>query len=469
MSEKVFREPRGGKPLASTGPRGTNTPAAVPRLRRVLTLWDLIFYGLVLIQPIAAVPLFGVAQRLSRGHTATTVLAGMVAIMLTAFSYGRMAALYPAAGSAYTYVGRGLNPHAGFLAGWAMFLGYLMVPLINVIYVAVAVQREFPRIPYAAGGACFALLITLLNLRGIRWTALANQLLLGFMCAVIGVFIVEAIRFLFHLQGWRGVVSIKPFYDPRSFSLRSIATGTSFAALTYIGFDGVTTLAEDVENPRRNVLLATVLVVLFTGVFSGLQVYLAQLVWPEYQGFSSFETAFMDVCRRVGGALLFHAMWAVLIVASFGSALTGQVGAARILFGMSRDGVLPRRVFAYLDPRSNTPALNIGIIGLLAFAVALVLNYEQTAEILNSGALLAFMGVNLATFWQFYTKSQRARFVADAVVPLLGFLSCFTIWLSLPRPAMIIGGSWTLTGLALAMITTRGFRNRPALIDFGES
>src|SRR5215471_16878515 len=114
----------------------------VPHLRRVLGLWDLLFYGVVLIQPIAAVSLFGVGQQLSRGHMVDTLLAGMVPILLTAISYGRMAALYPAAGSAYDYVGRGLNPHAGFLAGWAMFLCYLAIPTINVVLVAATVQRE---------------------------------------------------------------------------------------------------------------------------------------------------------------------------------------------------------------------------------------------------------------------------------------------------------------------------------------
>src|SRR3989449_2872905 len=310
--------------------------AGVPRLRRVLGLWDLVFYGVVLIQPIAVVPLFGVAQQLSLGHTVDTVLIGGVPMLLTAISYGRMAALYPAAGSAYTYVGRGINPHVGFLAGVAMFLGYLVLPLINVIYVAVTIQREFPRISYLAGAAGFAALITFLNLCGIRWTARANQLLLVAMCGVIGVFLVLAVRYLFHFQGWSGLFSFEPFYNPRTFDLGIMAHATSFVALTYIGFDGLTTLAEDAHNPRRNVLLAIVLVVLLTALFSSTQVYLAQRVWPQYWPcdhpvhpgpcFPSRDTAFMDVCQRVGGMLLYHSMWAILIVASFGSGLTGQVG-----------------------------------------------------------------------------------------------------------------------------------------------
>jgi putrescine importer len=104
----------------------TTTAASPPRLKRVLSLWDLIFYGIVLIQPIAPVPLYGVAQKLSDGHFALIILVVLFAMLITAVSYGRMGALYPSAGSAYTYVGRGLNPHLGFMAGWAMILDYLL-------------------------------------------------------------------------------------------------------------------------------------------------------------------------------------------------------------------------------------------------------------------------------------------------------------------------------------------------------
>ncbi|PYX36197.1 MAG: APC family permease, partial [Acidobacteria bacterium] len=237
----------------------TDTTSSAPRLKRVLTLWDLIFYGIVLIQPIAPVPLFGVAQKLSDGHFATIILIAMFAMMITAVSYGRMAALYPSAGSAYTYVGKGLNPHLGFLAGWAMFLDYLLQPLINTVWMSTALhERYLPQVPFMAWAAIIAGIITLLNLRGIRSSARANKVLLFFMFIVVGFFIVLAVRYLFYSQGLRGLFSIQPFYDPKTFNSHRIWTATSFAALTYIGFDGVTTLAEDVENPKRNVLLATV-------------------------------------------------------------------------------------------------------------------------------------------------------------------------------------------------------------------
>ncbi len=445
---------------------------SAPRLRRVLGLRDLIIYGIVLIMPIAPVPMFGVAQVLSHGHFVTTILIAMVAMMLTAVSYGRMASIFPTAGSAYTYVGRGLNPHLGFLTGWSMFLDYLIQPLMNGVYGALTIQRFFPHVPYAALALFFVALMTVLNLRGIRATAYANMVLVIVMCAVISVFMVLAVRYLFHMQGWSGVFSIQPFYDPRTFHPRLIWMATSYAALTYIGFDGVTTLAEDVKNPKKNILLATVLVCLFTGVVGGLEVYLGQRVWPAYSTFPNIETAFMDVAHRVGGPLLFQVLGIVLILAAVGAGLTGQVGAARLLFGMGRDNVLPRKLFAYLDPKRSTPTRNILLIGVVAYIGALFVSYEQAGEILNFGAFLAFMGVNLATFWQFGIVKQAGRerkWLGDVIVPLLGFVFCLWIWLGLKTPAKIVGGVWLGAGFVYSAIKTRGFRQRPIMVDFSES
>jgi amino acid transporter len=456
---------------ASTNVQAT-APAAVPRLRRVLTLWDLIFYGIVLIQPTAPIPLFGVVQDRSHGHTVDTILLAMLAMMITAFSYGRMAALYPAAGSAYTYVGRGLNPQLGFLAGWAMFLDYLLQPILNAVWVAVAIHRLLPQVPYAVGALLFVGMVVWLNLIGIRATARANRVLLGFMFLVIGAFIVLAVRHLFHLEGWGGIFSTEPFYNPKTFSFPVIGAATSLAALTYIGFDGVTTLAEDVENPKRNVLLAAVLVCAFTGLFGGLEVYLGQRVWPDYRGFPNLETAFWDVCRRVGGVALFGGMTAVTLLACFGSALTGTLGAARLLFGMGRDNVLPRKFFSYLHPKRNTPSHNIWMIGLLAYVASLFITYDQSAELLNFGAFLAFMGVNLATIQQYYfvgVPGHKRRWFTDLCLPLFGFLFCLWIWWGLRTPAKVVGGIWFAIGLTYAAIKTRGFRTAPVMIDFRES
>jgi amino acid transporter len=406
------------------------------------------------------------------GYVATTILIAGIAMVFTAFSFGRMAALYPSAGSAYTYVGHGLNPHLGFLAGWAMALDYLILPVVAVMQAALAVERLVPRVPYPAWVVFFALGLTTVNLRGIRTTAKTNTVLLVGMFVVIGTFITLAIWYLVQTHGPQTLLSSEPFYRPGAFNIRSVATATSCAALTYIGFDGVTTLAEDVQNPRRNVLLATVVVCLFTTFSSCLQVYLAQLVWSDYRTFPHIETAFMDVTRQVGGTVLFRAMGVVVILACLGAGLSGQAAGARLLFGMGRDNVLPRKAYGYLDPLRTNPTFNIILVGVLALGGPLLLNLEHAVELLNFGAFLAFMGVNLATARQYYfhrSNKHERKLVADALVPMVGFLFCLGIWLNLARLAKIVGGAWFLAGIAYDAIRTRGFRTQPVMIDFGES
>jgi amino acid transporter len=445
-------------------------PSGVPHLKRVLSVWDLILYGVVAVTPSAPATVFGLAELRSHGHAVVTILAAMVAMVLTAISYGRMAALYPSAGSAYTYVGRGLHPYLGFVSGWAMLLDYVVSPLFCVIYGSLALQRAVPALPYPVCAGLFASGITYLNLRGIRSTARANQVLLGFMFLVLFSYIVLAIRYLLAQHGVPGLFSIKPFYNPATFNVRDIAGATSFAALTYLGFDAVTTLAEDVKNPRRNVMLAAVGVCAFTGLFGGLLVYLGQLAWPDYKTFSNIETAFIEVTGRVGGVALFQAMAFLLVIANVGAGMTTQVGAARLLFGMGRDNVIPRRFFAHLHPVRNTPNHNIWIIGILAFTGSLVMNYELTAEILNFGAFLGFMGVNLAVIWQFWVRraeGRRREIFADIVLPALGFVFCAAIWWGLGAPAKIAGGIWFVLGLFVLAMHTRGFRKAIVLPDPG--
>jgi putrescine importer len=442
--------------------------SGIPRLRRILTVWDLAFYGLVSVTPSAPATVFGLAQLKSHGHAVDTILVAMVAMVLTAISYGRMAALYPSAGSAYTYVGRGLHPYLGFVSGWAMLLDYVVSPLFCVMFGTLALMRSLPALPFPVGAALFAGGITYLNLRGIRSTVRANQILLGFMFIVLLSYVFLAIRSLIANQGIGGLFSIKPFYNPATFSARDIAGATSFAALTYLGFDAVTTLAEDVKNPRRNVMLAAVGVCVFTGLFGGLLVYLGQLVWPNYNTYTNVETAFIEVAGRVGGIVLFRAMAILLLVAMVGVALTTQVGAARLLFGMGRDDLIPRRFFAHLHPVRNTPNYNIWVIGLLAYVGSLVMSYEVTAEILNFGAFLGFMGVNLAVIWQFWVRGAQGHhreFFADVMLPAGGFLFCSAIWWGLAAPAKIAGGIWFIVGVFVLAVRTRGFRQELLLPD----
>lgn len=454
-----------------------------PGLHRVLGLWDLVFYGIILNQPVAAIGLFGLVSQISKGHMVTTLLLSMAAMLLTAVSYGRMAVLYPSAGSAYTYVSRGLNGSLGFLAGWAMILCYLIIPMINTVFGVLSLQRLFPGVPYPAGVAVFMVCMTVLNILGVRSGMKANKMMLWIMLIVIMAFFITAVRYVLQTLGAEGLTDITPFFDQETFSFSAIFAGTSLVALTYVGFDGITTLAEDVKNPRRDIKLAILIVCLFTGLFSALQMYLAQqsaqTMWldssqltgsPFYDRIpqEQIETAFMTVCAHVGGDLLFNAMTVTMIVACLGSGLAGQLGAARLLYGMGKEGVIPKKFFAYLSPGSNVPVLNLLVIAVLAFAGSLALNYQKVAELINFSALTAFMGVNIAAINRFYFRPlyRKRNLVTDFLLPAGGFLFCLWIWINLPMNSLVMGGGWLLIGFVCLIITTKGFREKAKALDF---
>jgi putrescine importer len=457
--------------VQTTTAAASGTPGQ-PHLKRVLSLWHLVYYGVILTSPIAAVPLFGEAQVLSHGHTVTTLLLAMVAMSVTAVSFGRMAHVYPSSGSVYSYISRTLNPHLGFILGWAMFLEYLFQPIQNSLYAVLAIHRMLPQVPFAVLAAVTVGFITLLTVQGIKFNARTNEVLLGFMLLVTGVFLFQAFRHIVLHQTFSGLFSLQPIYNPATFNVRALAAGTSFAALVFIGFDGVSILAEEVKNPKRNVLLASVLVCLFTGLFSGLQVYMAQLVWPDHATLTNPETAFMDVARIAGGPLLFTAYGIVLLVSSMACGLAGHVGAARLLYSMGRDDVIPKKFFGYLNPKTGSPVLNEWVVGILAYIAVLTIPWERAAEIVTFGALLAFAAVNLVAmlhFWYSPGPGVRRNFFIDAFVPSFGAVFCFVLMMGLQPWTKYAGLAWLGVGLIYASYRTRMFTLRPKLFKFNET
>lgn len=437
-----------------------------PGLVRALGLWSLVVYGIVLIQPTAPMPPYGVVSQLAQGHVVTTILVGMVAMLFTAISYGRMAAVYPSAGSAYAYVGHTLHPALGYVTGWSMLFDYVMNPIICVIWCSKAAANFFPQVPYPALAVFFAVLFTAVNLQGIKSSARTNMVIAGGLGFVILVFFASAFRYLSG-QPLDGTALLRPFYDPATFSWATISTGTSLAVLTYIGFDGISTLSEEAKNPRRNILLATVMVCLFTGIMGGLQVYLGQLIWPDWTSYPDVDTAFVHVAGRAGGPIVFGIVNLALLIATIGSGSGAQLGASRLLYGMGRDDAIPRRFFGALTPRTHIPRNNILLVGAIALAGAFVVSYQLGAELLNFGAFIAFMGVNLSALVHYWWRGRERRLV-DLVPPLLGFLICFYIWTSLRTPAKLVGFAWLLTGIGYGAWKTRGFKKAIEFREAGE-
>ena len=437
--------------------------AEAPRLRRTLSLWDLVLYGIIVIQPVAPMSVFGVLSDRGRGHAATAILLALVAMLFTAISYGRMARAYPSAGSAFTYVGQEIHPVGGFATGWSMAMDYMLNPLICIIWCSKAAMNFAPEVPYWVWAVFFFALFTGLNLRGVRASARTNNALAAFMGIVLAIFFIVAARYLFHEPSGSIGSLTRPFYDPHTFDFRLVLSGTSIAVLTYIGFDGISTLSEEAKNPRRDILLATVLTCVAIGVLSLIQVYLAELIWPASQGYPDIDTAFVHVARRAGGPWLFALINFTLLAANIGSGMGAHLGAARLLYGMGRSNALPRRFFGFVDPKRHIPRNNVIFVGVVALAGAFLLTYGLGAEMLNFGALIAFMGVNLAAFMRYYVREPNRK-MTNFFPPLIGLVVCFILWINLSSPAKIWGSVWLVIGLIFATIKTRGFRGE--LLNF---
>ncbi|MGB7438352.1 MAG: APC family permease [Candidatus Acidiferrum sp.] len=428
-----------------------------PKLRRVLGLWDLILYGIVVIQPTAPMPAYGVVSERAHGHVVTAVLIAMVAMLFTAISYGRMAKAYPSAGSAFTYVGQEIHPALGYVTGWGMVMDYLLNPLICTILCAELARNFAPGVPYALWALFFAALFTSLNLFGIRTSARINDSLAMGMGIVIAIFFVVAAHYIFRHPHAELGFFWRPFYDPNTFEVKSVLGGTSLAVLTYIGFDGISTLSEEAKNPKRDILLATVLVCLITGVLAGCEVYAAQLVWPVAKPFPDVTTAFVHVAGLAGGPWLLQLVNGTLLVATVGSGMGSQLGAARLLYAMGRSNAIPKSFFGALDPRRQIPRNNVLFAGALALSGALIISFERGVELLNFGALIAFMGVNASSFVRYYVRATKRRFT-DVVPPVCGFVVCLLLWWNLNPYAKIAGIIWMIAGVTYGAVRTGGFR-----------
>jgi len=473
----------------------TNTLSEAPRLRRSLTLWDLILYGIIVIQPVAPMSVFGVLSDRGHGHVVTTLLIAMVAMLFTAISYGRMARAYPSAGSAFTYVGQEINPALGYVTGWSMVMDYMLNPMICIIWCSQQAHVFAPGIPYWGWALFFGAIFTFLNIQGIKTSARVNTGLAAAMGAVVAVFFMVAFRYILGHPHDGASFFTRPFYDPQLWNSKDVLAATSIAVLSYIGFDGISTLSEEADNPRRNILLATVLTCFVIGLLSALEVYAAQLVWPATEAFPNSDTAFTFVAGRAWKPM-FAILGFTLLVANFGSGMGAQIGAARLLYGMGRSRALPQSFFGVVDPKRRVPRNNVFFVGAIALAGALLVSvglfsYGLGAEMLNFGALIAFMGVNMAAFVRYYVREGRhspfppllltgivialvlwpnsnwmmlaAAGVALLILavwtpPLAGFTICSFLWKNLSWKAWIVGSIWMAAGIAFGAWKTKGFR-----------
>ena len=418
-------------------------------LKRVLGTRDLVAFGVMMMFPLAPIAVYAAVSGSTAGHMAGAYVVAMVAMLFTALSYGAMAGAFPRAGSTYTFTRNGLNQYLGLLSGWAIMLDYLLFPTLNFIIIAAFAQQLAGTIGIFQGWdywfwviAAIAV-VTVFNLIEVKWLARVAAFLLVVCLIVIAWFIVASIGTLNGGAGAATVVSTKPFFGD-GLTFDTLLAGTAIACFSYLGFDAISTLAEETKNPGRSVSLAMVIALLIVSVLFIVQAYFAQLIHPDWAGLPQDGSAFSIIFSEAGGNVLSTVLSYAVIAAALANAIDATGGAARLLYGMGRDGVIPKRVFGYLHPRTAAPVINVAIIGVLAiFASTRDLN--TVLAMINFGALFAFTLVNVAVISHFVIRGGRRSpkdLLRYLVAPAIGAVVILWLWTQLSSIGWLFNRVW---------------------------
>lgn len=437
------------------------------RLSRVLGLPSLVLFGLAYMVPLTVFTTYGVVTEVTEGHLPGAYVITLAAMLFTAYSYGRMVVAHPYAGSAYTYTQKAFGSHVGFLAGWALLLDYIFLPMINYLVIGIYLAAAFPSVPMSVWIIGAIALVTGLNVLGIKLVAKANAVLLAVQAVFIVVFVAAVVR---TLAGSPMPSLADPFFGEGA-ELSTLFAGAAILCLSFLGFDAVSTLAEETPDPRRTIPRAIMLCAGIGGALFIALSYLGHLVFPQWQQFTDVDSAALDVMRVAGGGFLAAFFTAAYVAGCFASAMASQASVSRILFAMGRDGTLPRRFFGRLNARFRTPVPATLLVGAVSL-IALVISLGLAAAMISFGALVAFSFVNLSVI-KHYVVDQGRRTPADLVkyglAPGIGVVLTLWLWTSLSAMTFAVGLAWVAVGVVYLLGLTRMFTRRPPELRLDEA
>lgn len=413
-------------------------------------------FGLSYICPVVIASTFGVIAQRSQGSTALAYMAATVAMILTASSYGRMAARFPEAGSAYTYVSQTTNPVLGLVIGWVLMLDYFFIPMVICLITAKAFEVLIPGVSFRVWVVFVAAFATGVNLLGIKVAARVNLSIMTAQLAAMAGLIVVCVEYL-HVGG-SGVTA--PAAEPiarTAATLPAVLGGAAIACYSFLGFDAVTTLSEETQDPMRSIPRATVIAAMAGGAIFIVTAYLMARVHPSLH-FQDVENAGFEVIRTASGPLFITAFTAVLIISNIAAAMCAQAGSSRLLYVIGRAGTLPKRVFGYLHPHYRSPSFGIVLTGIVMLG-GLWIDLETAATCVNFGAFSAFLSVNLCVLIDHLgSRRQLPGGAAKLLVGAFGAAASAGLIASLGRTAVTVGTLWLGIGLIYSAFLTRAFR-----------
>jgi len=384
-------------------------------------------------------------------------------MFFTALSYCRMSRRFPIAGSVYSYVQHGINPHVGFIAGWLILLDYVFVPGLLYLLVGVWCRELYPGIPVWGWIMFFIVINTAINIRGIEFTAKTDFVFFIVEIGIVLAIIIGGLMYVLGDGGGAGRLTLDPFYQPERVNLTFIAMACSIAALNYLGFDGISTLAEETHEPEKNVGRAILIALAIIGTVFLAQTYIACLIEPDWESMNP-ETAFFDVMEKALG----HGFRIVLLVVNIlavgiANTLNAQAACSRVLFSMSRDALLPK-CLSKIHPKYQTPYAGVTFVGALSMICALIFTVDQLARLVNFGAITSFIMLNFAVFWFFFVKEKQRDgrgFIKYLLFPFMGALILFYVFTGFDWLTQVVGFCWLAIGLVVGFIKSKGYKEVP--------
>jgi amino acid transporter len=424
-------------------------------LHRSVSTFDLLVYGLVFMVPIAPWAIFGTVYNSAAGMVPLVYVIGLIAMIFTALAYAQMAKSFPLAGSVFAYVGRGIHPGAGFFAGWAMLLDYLLVPTLLYVFAAESMIGLFPDTPRWLWAVLFVLVNTVINLLGVDSLKWANRVFLAIELVFVVVFVVIAVRAISGGSlpdvGW----STTPIWNAEAVSAPLLAAALSIAVLSFLGFDGISTLAEEStgkRNPAGKAMIGALFIVAFLFVT---QTWLASLLAGGREAFGDDEVgnAFFDLVQAASNTGWMNAFFVVNVLAvGFANAMAAQAATSRLLFSMSRDRQLPH----FLSRISKRQVPLAALLTVSALSIVLVLFFVGQigliSSLVNFGALFAFCLLHVSVAYYYLVRRKSKNYLLHLVVPALGFVIIAYVLYNADSLAKIGGLVWLAIGAVVFIV-----------------
>ncbi|MFT4229922.1 MAG: APC family permease [Microbacterium sp.] len=442
-------------------------------LRRALGLGSLVVFGLSYMAVATVFTTYGIVNQLTEGHLVLSYLVAVVVMLFTASSYGAMVRRFPVAGSAYTYTQQSFGGAVGFLTGWILMLDYLFIPMINFMILGLYMGTQFPSVPNWIFMLACLLAVLLFNVLGITLVNKVNIAIIAVTVGVIAVFAFLAIKTAIADPNAPGLVD--PFI-PGAEGFSPVLSGAAVLALSFLGFDAVSTLSEESKHPRKDIPRAIILTTLIGGAI------FIVISWLGARAYylSDWSQASEDLLNapgivlagHVGGDALVVGFLVMVVIGCFGSGLAGQVAVSRIIYAMGRDGILPK-LFAFISTKYGTPVVAAVTVSIFALS-SMFLSLDQAAFMISFGALGAFAMVNLSVIkvYLFPKGEQRPAgvwpVIRYGVIPLIGFGLTVWLWTSLQPFTWVVGGIWLLIGVAILLAKTHFLRRPVPTLDFSE-